>query len=84
MAGVGSKVVADRITQRKVRELVQLMAAGGTRAQLLAIQQEVASVPGPAGDALRRMVAARLSSAAGAQGGVRAAPRTAPNYFAQP
>jgi hypothetical protein len=67
-----SKVAADQMAKAKVRDLVQLMAAGGTREQLLAIQQQVESVPGPAGDALRRMVAARLASAAGAQGGARA------------
>lgn len=78
-----AKVTADQLAKAKVRDLVRLMAAGGTREQLLAIQRQAADVQGPAGDALRRMVAARLSAAAGAGGGMAGAGQR-PNLFAQP
>lgn len=77
-----AKVAADQMAKAKVRDLIELMAAGGTREQLRAIQAQVQTIEGPAGNALRRMVAARLSSAAGAQGGARAG--YAPNPFLQP
>lgn len=82
IAGLGAKAAADRMTQARVRDLIQLIAAGGTREQLLAIQRQAAQIEGPAGAAIRRLAAARLSSAAGAQGGARTSVYA--NPFAQP
>jgi hypothetical protein len=79
-----AKLAADNITRTKVRNLVELMAAGGTREQLLAIQKQAATVEGPAGSALRKMAAARLARAGGVAGAVATAPRNAVAPSASP
>lgn len=55
-----AKIAADNITRTKVKNLINLMAAGGTKEQLLEIQQQAKAIKGPAGTALQKMVAARL------------------------
>jgi len=63
--GAIAKSKADNITRQKVAQLIDLMAAGGTREQLLAAQKTAATVEGPAGSALRKMITARISRVGG-------------------
>jgi hypothetical protein len=56
-----AKIAADNITRKKVAELIDLMAVGGSRADLLAAQQQAKQISGPAGSALQKMVAAKLA-----------------------
>lgn len=80
-AGAVSKVGADAITQKRVADLINLIAMGGSRSDpaVLAAQRELATITqDPAVISLAQKVAARLSVGAGVAGG-RA---SAPNAFA--
>lgn len=63
--GAAAKGRGEAMQRAKVAELVDLIAAGGSREQLQAIQRRVQSVEGPAGSALRKMVATKLARASG-------------------
>lgn len=65
IVGAIAKSRADAITQRKVRELVDLMAAGGTKEQLAALTARAAEIEGPAGSALRKLIAAKAARIGG-------------------
>lgn len=67
VAGFAAKSAADRMTQQRVKDLLGLIASGGPN-ELAQAQQLLADATGPAADALRRAVAARLSRAAGVAG----------------
>lgn len=68
-AGALSKVAADRITQNRVRELVDLIARGSETPEAQAAIQELSAIAkDPAAAALRGQVAARASRAAGVAG----------------
>lgn len=72
-----AKLAADNITRTKVNRLLDLMASGGTKEQLIAIRNQARTVPGPAGSALQKMAAARLARAAGVGGVALSAPASA-------
>jgi hypothetical protein len=79
--GQGAKMTAEAMTRGKVKGLIELMAAGGTREQLVAAQRVAQDIKGPAGAAIRKMVAAKLSRVAAIAGG---APQLQPqNAFAR-
>lgn len=61
-----AKLAADGITRKKVADLIDLMAVGGSREQLLAAQQQAQQIDGPTGSALRKLIAQRLGTAAAA------------------
>lgn len=63
-----AKIAADNITRTKVNKLLELMAAGGTREQLIAIRNQARTVQGPAGSALQKIIEARLARLAGVAG----------------
>jgi hypothetical protein len=69
-AGALSKVAADRITQNRVRELVDLIARGSETPEAKSAIQELSQIAAkdPAVAALRGQVAARASRAAGVAG----------------
>jgi hypothetical protein len=67
--GVGAgatvaKKAADNITRTKVQNLIKLMAAGGTRQQLLEAQAQARQIQGPAGSAMRKLIAQRIQEGA--------------------
>jgi hypothetical protein len=66
--GALAKGGADRITQAKVRELVDLIAAGGSTEELQAVENALAQIAAtdPAAAELRKRVAARIAMLAGA------------------
>jgi hypothetical protein len=68
-----AKVGADAATKTKVRNLIDLMAAGGSREQLLAAQKTAQQIDGPAGQALRKLIAARISRVGGVASGAPSA-----------
>jgi hypothetical protein len=55
-----AKIAADNITRQKVKRLIDLMAAGGSREDLLAAQRQAGQIKGPAGAALRKIIAKQL------------------------
>lgn len=69
-AGAVSKVLADRITQTRVKELVDLIARGSETPEAKSAIQELSQIAAkdPAVAALRGQVAARASRAAGVAG----------------
>lgn len=79
--GMASKAASNRIARQKVQNVIRLIAEGSPQG-LRQAQQELSGASGPAADALRRAVAARLSRAAGVAGGERVARQ--PNPFAEP
>jgi hypothetical protein len=69
-AGAVSKVLADRMTQNRVKELVDLIARGSETPEAQSAIQELSQIAAkdPAVAALRGQVAARASRAAGVAG----------------
>lgn len=61
----GAKIAADMTTKAKVRGLIDLMAVGGTKAQLEAAMRRAQTVEGPAGQALRKLIAAKIAQGGG-------------------
>lgn len=77
-AGAVSKVGADAITQKRVADLINLIAMGGSRSDpaVLAAQRELATITqDPAVISLAQKVAAKLGQAAGVAGASASAQR---------
>lgn len=64
VAGFAAKAAADNITRKRVQGLIELIARGD-QSELQQAQQALQNATGPAADALRRAIAARLSRGAG-------------------
>lgn len=85
--GAASKVAADAITQTKVKQLVDLIALGGSRADLVKAERDLAGIAAsdPAAAALRKLIAEKLARMAAVSGSApQPAPQQPTNFFAQP
>jgi hypothetical protein len=78
VAGAVARAASDAITARNVQALRDLIATGGEAAE--ETTRQLSAAKGPEADALRRTVAARLATGAGAAGGSQASQ----NIYARP